>query len=318
MDCPDKEHKHPHHPMPPPYGYVDYGFPPSHWHGYCFNDTEHAISKEPWEECCDHDDDCVCVTDKDVKNWNSAYSAYTEVSSLLNIDFDKFSSFSAVAVSADKWNSNYETVSANSAIWNKASATDRLSALDYLNSAYWEGASNIVCANSGKWNNYASAISSNSARIDAISSQFDKTIKPYFDNDTIVGDGTEGKPYTVKNYEDYIKLLNEYVAKVRPLYQDNGDQNWVTRTATTDSDGINPYLKTLFNAINKKDNDQDVTLNNHGDLIQWIIKHLNPPPPISGDDIKWVHVTDMTPAKIRTYNASGHIYFSTQEVPNNI
>lgn len=281
MDCPDKEHKH--HKMPPPYGYVDYGFPPSHWHGYCYNDTEHAISKEPWEECCDHDDDCVCVTDKDVQRWD----AYSGLSSLLDLDIDKFSSYSAVAASADLWNSNYDTVSANSAIWNKASATDRLSALDNLNSAYWEGASNIVCANSGKWNNYASAISSNSAAISSLNDEFNRAIKPVIDNDTLTGKGTENDPWRVRNYEEYIRLLNEFVAKVRPLYQDNGDQNWVTRTATTDSDGINPYLKTLFNAINKKDNDQDITLNNHGDLIQWIIKNLNPPPPVTGTDLKW-------------------------------
>ena len=289
--------------------YVDWGVPPPHWHGYFHNDTERAHCMEPWEQCCPEDEDCVPVTQDDVDRWNWAYSAYADVSSLLDIDFDKFSSFSAVATSADKWNSNYDTVSANSAIWNKASATDRLSALDSLNSAYWEGASNIVCANSGKWNSYVSSISSNSARIDAISSQFDKTIKPYFDTDTIVGDGTEGKPYTVKNYEDFIRLLSEYVEKVRPLYQDDGTQNWVTRTATTDSDGINPYLKTLFNAINKKDNDQDITLNNHGDLIQWIIKNLNPQT-TSGDDIKWVWVDKMPKTAISGLKEPGRIYFN--------
>lgn len=286
--------------------YVDWGVPPPHWHGYFHNDTERAHCMEPWEQCCPEDEDCVCVTQGDVDRWNVIDS----ISSLTAVDFDKFSAYSAVATSADKWNSNYDTVSANSAIWNKASATDRLSALDSLNSAYWEGASNIVCANSGKWNNYASSISSNSARIDAISSQFDKTIKPYFDTDTIVGDGTEGKPYTVKNYEDFIKLLSEYVAKVRPLYQDDGTQNWVTRNATTDSDGINPYLKTLFNAINKKDNDQDVTLNNHGDLIQWIIKNLNPPPPLTGTDITWEYKTDMSKSAISGYNKPGTMYYN--------
>jgi hypothetical protein len=118
-----------------------------------------------------------------------------------------------VATSADKWNSNYDTVSANSAIWNKASATDRLSALDSLNSAYWEDASNIVCANSGKWNNYASSISSNSARIDAISSQFDKTIKPYFDTDTIVGETNDVRPAsatdTARHHNRYAVVVQE-------------------------------------------------------------------------------------------------------------
>ena len=306
------EPKYPHRP-PPPDGYVDWGVPPPHWHGYIYNDTEHAHSMEPWEECCPHDDDCVCVTQTDVDNWNK----YSGLSSLLDLDIDKFSAYSAVAASADLWNSNYDTVSANSAIWNKASATDRLSALDALNSAYWEGASNIVCANSGKWNNYASSISSNSARIDDLSDRFKKTIKPYFDKDTIVGDGTEGEPYTVKNYEEYIKLLNEYVNKVRPLYQSNGDQNWVSLDATTDSDGINPYMKTLFNAINKKDNDQDVTLNNHGDLIQWIIKHLNPPPPLTGTDLTWKEIPKSALSSksnlTATCTGTGNMWYSFSE-----
>lgn len=286
--------------------YVDWGVPPPHWHGYFHNDTERAHCMEPWEQCCPEDEDCVCVTQGDVDRWNVIDS----ISSLTAVDFDKFSAYSAVATSADKWNSNYDTVSANSAIWNKASATDRLSALDGLNSAYWEGASNIVCANSGKWNNYASAIDSNKSAISSLDDRFNKAIKPYIDNDTLTGTGTENDPWRVRNYEEYIKLLSEYVAKVRPLYQDDGTQNWISMTATTDSDGINPYLKTLFNAINKKDNDQDVTLNNHGDLIQWIIKNLNPPPPLTGTDITWEYKTDMSKTAISGYNKPGTMYYN--------
>ena len=81
--------------------------------------------------------------------------------------------------------------------------------------------------------------------------------------------------------------------------------------ATTDSDGINPYLKTLFNAINKKDNDQDSTLNNHGELIQWLINNLNKHE-TTGSDLLWQYIAPPTAkSQLESYTARDTIYYTT-------
>lgn len=273
--------------------------------GYMYNDTQRAHSIEPWEECCSSGEECVCVTQDDVDRWNVIDS----ISSLTGVDFSSYSAYSALATSADIWNGVHDTVCANSAVWNEASAVGGLSALDTMNSAYWESASNVVCANSGKWNAHGEGIDANSARIDELSAEFGKAIKLYFDGDSITGDGTENSPYAVKDYDELVNLLNDYVTKVRPLYRADGSQNWMTLDAADDSKGINPYLKSLFDALADKDNEQDITLNSHGNLIQWIIKHLNTPYNPSGDDITWVYETDMSKSAIAGYNELATMYF---------
>mgnify|MGYP007053701740 CR=1 FL=1 len=125
-----------------------------------------------------------------------------------------------------------------------------------------------------------------------------------------LNEGEEDHRYALR-YEEFIALLNKAYSGYKELYTEDGKQNWMSLTATTDSDGTNPYLKTLFNAINKKDNDQDITLNNHGDLIQWILKNLNPPPPISGTDLTWVRInTPTTSGQLTAYNESNRMYYS--------
>ena len=64
---------HPHYPPPHKDGSYPRYWPywpqwPAGWHGW--NDTEPA-SVGPWG-CCPppHPDDCVCVTQQDIDNWN--------------------------------------------------------------------------------------------------------------------------------------------------------------------------------------------------------------------------------------------------------
>lgn len=278
--------------------------PRGHWN-YYFNDTEPAFVPAPGHECCDKYEDCVCVTEEDVAAWNTISS----LSSLTSVDFSNLSSYSAIAGSAELWNDEYNTVSANSANWNNVSG---LTALSGLNSAFWEDASNTVSTFSGNWNksyNYKYQIDENTSAINALSSLFYHNVRPVVDQTTIIGDGTSGSPYTVKNYENFIKILNYYVSAVKPLYKDN-NQNWLSLDAETDSDGINPYLKTLFNAINKKDNDQDITLNNHGDLIQWILKNMNRPE-TTGTDLLWTNIpTPTAKSDLAKYTDENTIYYS--------
>ena len=283
---------------------------PRHPHDRWWNDTEPAYSVAPWEGCCDKEDDCVCVTPDDVEVWNSISS----LSGLTAIDWENISSYSAIAASADLWNDDYLTTSANSANWNKVSGLNDLTNLLSSNSANWDSTYKTVSSNSANWNsavNYSGNINANTSAISALSAAFAKQVKIYFDPNTINGDGTTGAPYTVKNYEEFIALLNKTYNGYQQLYTPEGSARWMNLSATTDSDGINPYLKTLFNAINKKDNDQDITLNNHGDLIQWILKNLNPPPPVTGTDLLWQPMTAGTAKNtIKTqYTATSSIYY---------
>ena len=107
------------------------------------------------------------------------------------------------------------------------------------------------------------------------------------------------------------KVYNGY----QQLYTPDGSAKWMSLSATTDSDGINPYLKTLFNAINKKDNDQDITLNNHGDLIQWILKHLHGQTP-TGTDMKWLEMESTAKSDISSYSARNTMYYYARPVQN--
>ena len=119
---------HPHYPPPHKDGAYPRYWPywpqwPAGWHGW--NDTEPA-SVGPWG-CCPppHPDDCVCVTQQDIDNWNNI----SAVSALSGLDLSPLSSISGMDLpySATLWNSCYETVYENSAMWNCISGLPELS-----------------------------------------------------------------------------------------------------------------------------------------------------------------------------------------------
>lgn len=119
---------HPHYPPPHKDGAYPRYWPywpqwPAGWHGW--NDTEPA-SVGPWG-CCPppHPDDCVCVTQQDIDNWNNI----SAVSALSGIDLSSLSSISGMNLpySATLWNSCYNTVNENSAMWNEISGLPELS-----------------------------------------------------------------------------------------------------------------------------------------------------------------------------------------------
>lgn len=293
------------HPVPPEHPY----YPRSPYNRW-WNDTEPAYSVAPWEGCCDKEDDCVCVTQEEIDKWNEGYSA---AATLSGIDWDNISSYSAIEASADLWNDNYNTISSNSATWNNVSGLSSISA-NLSASANWDKTYKTVSSNSARWNsavNYSGYINSNASAISALSAAFGSQIKMYFDPNTIAGDGKVGSPYTVRNYQEFIDLLNKVYGGYKQLFNEAGDANWMSVSATTDyENGINPYLKTLFNAINKKDNDQDITLNNHGDLIQWILRHLNPSPQ-SGGNLIWKEIkAPSSESEASTYNTPGYMFYS--------
>src|SRR5574344_947525 len=104
---------HPHYPPPHKDGAYPRYWPywpqwPAGWHGW--NDTEPA-SVGPWG-CCPppHPDDCVCVTQQDIDNWNNI----SAVSALSGLDLSPLSSISGMDLSY-------------SAMWNEISGLPELS-----------------------------------------------------------------------------------------------------------------------------------------------------------------------------------------------
>lgn len=109
-------HEGPHHP------HKD-GVHHKHWRPW--NDTEPAANWEPW--CPPHPiDDCICVTQNDVERWNSV----SAISAVTGLNFDKIEELEKldIPLSADYWNSTYETVNTHSAHWEYAEDLPEFSA----------------------------------------------------------------------------------------------------------------------------------------------------------------------------------------------
>jgi hypothetical protein len=264
------------------YDYVDV-YQPGAWH--VPNDTEATLVALPGHECCpsysaeqdyiepqdfpyifpvepaipippvppvppitsNPQSGCYCVTSADIDLWN-------QISSLSGIDFSQLSGLEFLSSSSGKWNSTYKTVVQNSGIWMKSSEIDVLEDL----SSVWQSASITVQNNSATWNMASSysGIEINRQNIEQLSADFTKNIKIYFSPDSITGTGAINQPYGVKNYETIINTLNVINDGYDKLFP-NGTQGWVSLTADSDVDGINPYQKALFSAVAVKDTDQD-------------------------------------------------------------
>ena len=80
------------------------------------NDTEPVIGVRPWENCCEDQDPCVCVTSADVENWYGALSALSANSAT----WDSNAFDDSWKDSAADWQGAYDTVEQNSAFWNSA------------------------------------------------------------------------------------------------------------------------------------------------------------------------------------------------------
>lgn len=303
--------------------HIDF-YPDNHWHRYWHNDTEAAAVPRPGEPCCGpgEKEDCVCVTSGDVELWNQV----SAISELSGFDWDALSGVSGLTTSANLWNSAFLTVYNNSAIWNEI---NNLSGIEDA-SGFWQKASEIVSANSGKWNsayNSIRDIDELSANVETLSSLFAKQVKLYFSN-TMSGDGTQATPYGVKNYNEFTNLVNNLNTDISNLYkEENGQkvQNWISLDATSEENGINPYIKSLFSAVAVKDNDQDKTLIKHGDLIEWLIKHRSSGSGVNykagyGINIsndyeisvkdRWVYVPDITSANYQSLNEENTFYYT--------
>lgn len=93
--------------------------------GHPWNDTEPAANIEPW--CPPHPiDDCVCVTPADVDKWNSV----SAISAVTGLNFDAIEELTEldIPLSAEYWNSTYETVNSHSAHWEYAEDIPEFSA----------------------------------------------------------------------------------------------------------------------------------------------------------------------------------------------
>lgn len=298
------------------YDYVDV-YQPGAWH--VPNDTEPAFVALPGHECCPSypaeqyyigqnppvtQSECYCVTSADINLWN-------QISSLSGIDISQLSS-----LEPGKWNSTYKTVVQNSGIWMKSSEIDELEDL----SSVWQNASKTVQNNSATWNRASSysGIEINRQNIEQLSADFTKNIKIYFSPDSITGTGAINQPYGVKNYEAIINTLNVINDGYDKLFP-NGTQGWVSLTADSDVDGINPYQKALFSAVAVKDTDQDKALIKHSELIEWLIRNLgkaqtqinNNSEWIAENGVIWQNISGVTSQAIASrYRKPKTIYYS--------
>lgn len=184
---------HPHYPPPHKDGAYPRYWPywpqwPAGWHGW--NDTEPA-SVGPWG-CCPppHPDDCVCVTQQDIDNWNNI----SAVSALSGLDLSPLSSISGMDLpySATLWNSCYETVYENSAMWNGISGLPELSG-------------------------YVSAFSAWTVdKIEELSAHENKVIVDYDDSPySLVGDGSSENPLS---FNSTVTQLLYYLDNGVPMY----------------------------------------------------------------------------------------------------
>lgn len=198
-----------------------------HNHHHFHADTEPAFVVRPGQSCCpDPEEECVCVTQDDVDYWNSLGEQVSAISSLTGIDP---SVLSGLSNSAKLWNSNYDTVSANSA----------------------------------KWNN-VSSVSSAFEQLSALSSLIEsKNDKLYFDK-SLSGNGTSANPYGIQNYDYYYRTFTKMVNLLFPddhkpsettlfRYDDKGNivPNFVSITGKTEVD-----LPVIDNKI--KENETDI------------------------------------------------------------
>ena len=137
-----------------------------------------------------HPDDCVCVTQQDIDNWNNI----SAVSALSGLDLSPLSSISGMDLpySATLWNSCYETVYENSAMWNGISGLPELSG-------------------------YVSAFSAWTVdKIEELSAHENKVIVDYDDSPySLVGDGSSENPLS---FNSTVTQLLYYLDNGVPMY----------------------------------------------------------------------------------------------------
>lgn len=204
----DKNRKTPPGPPGPPKGPWPSVFPPDGHRpppGYPprWNDTEPVIGVRPWENCCDGEDECVCVTSADVVRWDDAASTIVENSAA----WGKTSADDSWKTSAGSWSSTYVTVEENSAFW--SSAYQMIDSID-----------------SGKLENLYDLVSKTSAFLKS----YEGLKSVITDKDYIVGDGTSASPLSLsKRVKTDLTDLNSLIAS---LYEnsiiDSKKRKWVS------------------------------------------------------------------------------------------
>lgn len=215
--------------------YSDMHYVSDHHHHH--SDVHVAHVARPGEDCCGRHPkkDCECVTSADIKRWNglSALEPLTGVENIKDI-----SALDLIKSSADKWNSNYETVDSNSASW--LSAVSSVSALKGL--------------------------------ISEISAKIPEVVDYNFDHTSITGDGTKTAPYGVSNYETIMQSLQNLAVFTASFYDKNGKPMWMNSR----TDGI--HIAGDLEAIKNKNEHQETELNEHDKLIKYLLDEVKSEP----------------------------------------
>ncbi len=226
----------PHHVRQP----YPYPVPPRH-----MSDLEPAFVVRPGEECCPGPQpECECVTSGDVMRWNHAADITESLTEEQLSGLSSIPDVSELVASASAWNSNYDTVSANSADWEEIRKLSSFSA-DTLN----------------KFDEIDSAFTAVNENINAV----EQKIPDYhFDTSgyypSMSGDGTVGAPFGVNGWQSYANVRTElntiysHIIEIPP--SDCLPLSWIF-------DGTKAYVDNInvrFSAVDEHDNKQDMEI----------------------------------------------------------
>lgn len=186
----------PHHIRPP------YPYPMPRPHA---NDLEPAFVVKPWEDCCPSTatEECVCVTSGDVLRWDEAAETVSGLDSETISVIKDTTAFKTIVASADFWNDCYDTVSANSGVWNKASGFDDLAEKHLKDTEFLSGKiDDLIDTTNGTYDEFVDLREH---------LYFDTSASDNKEFHSLTGDGSKGAPYGVNGWEDYKSIKNCWV-----------------------------------------------------------------------------------------------------------
>lgn len=184
--------------------------PPMPWH----NDTEPVIGVYPWENCCEDQDPCMCVTSADVEKWDGTHNVVSANSAYWGGEYD------------DSWKNS-------AALWQGSSETVK------THSAYWDSAWSIASGyDPNALDPIISILSGTSAFLRTYEGELEVHTKEW-----ITGNGTSKNPIQLSQVAvDRLKNVQELITQLYGGSIDEKTRKWLK---TNDLDEFEEWLKAL-------------------------------------------------------------------------
>ena len=184
--------------------------PPMPWH----NDTEPVVGVYPWENCCEDQDPCMCVTSADVEKWDGTHNVVSANSAYWGGEYD------------DSWKNS-------AALWQGASETVK------THSAYWDSAWSIASGyDPNALDPIISILSGTSAFLRTYSGELEVQTKEW-----IKGNGTAKNPIQLSQAAvDRLKNVQELITQLYGGAIDEKTRKWLK---TNDLDEFVEWLKAI-------------------------------------------------------------------------